>query len=134
MVRAWPRASVPSIQCRLCAESTGMLSYGHFVQFLRGENVQNLFYVFRHQRQMPLARVIVSVAVWNGRGHVVPHRGRGIGVRLAMPKLDCHSDVLGAEIPTMRAVSNWAPRGPARSPSCINAMNARWKSGRVNTV
>src|SRR5437667_9966252 len=99
MVRAWPSASVPSIQCRLCAESTGMLSYGHFVQFLRGENVQNLFYVFRHQRQMPLARVIVSVAVWNGRGHVVPHRGRGIGVRLVMPKLDCHSDVLGAEIP-----------------------------------
>src|SRR5438552_18476080 len=70
-----------------------------FAPLSRSDNVQNLFYVFCHQRQMALARVKGSVVVWNGCGQVVPHGGRRIGIRLAMPKVDCGPDVLGAEIP-----------------------------------
>jgi len=46
---------------------------------------------------MALARVKGSVAVCCG--HVAPHGGWGIGVRLAMPEVDGHADVFAAEIP-----------------------------------
>jgi hypothetical protein len=88
----YPPAMVPFFRKLFRAKSKLTGTKGvttNFARISRGENVQNLFHVFRHQRQMALARVKGSVAVWNGRGHVAAHGERGIGVRLAMPKVNC---------------------------------------------
>src|SRR3954453_16018857 len=75
------------------------------------EEVENLLYMLRHQREVALGCEELELAVRNTSRHVMRHRKRRVRILLAMPKLYRQADLLESQAPR----ANHKSRIPLRS-------------------